>query len=130
MAGRTTVTDGEVITFTLDQPLAQPGRYQVNYQMISFDSDFTTGGYFFTFDPAAAQPARIQPSGSASGFPLTTLELTGAGLAITVVLLALVLRRIDNRRRPTTPPRPSTTTGPTTATDSPPRTRLPSRSCR
>ncbi len=103
MAGRTTVTDGEVITFTLDQPLAQPGRYQVNYQMISFDSDFTTGGYFFTFDPAAAQPARIQPPGSASGFPLTTLELTGAGLAITVVLLALVLRRIDNRRRHHTP---------------------------
>ncbi|MEM7275661.1 MAG: copper resistance protein CopC [Actinomycetota bacterium] len=53
--GRTTVADGRIITFTLDQPLAQPGRYQVNYEMISFDSDFTTGGFFFTFDPTAAR---------------------------------------------------------------------------
>jgi methionine-rich copper-binding protein CopC len=98
VAGRTTVADGEVITFTLDQPLAQPGRYQVNYEMTSFDSDFTTGGYFFTFDPAADQMARIEPAGS-GGFPSTTLALSGAGLAVVVGLLALYVRRIDNRRR-------------------------------
>ncbi len=98
MTGRTTVTAGEVITFTLDQPLTQPGRYQVNYEMISFDSDFTTGGFFFTFDPAADQMARIEPPGS-GGFSTTTLALSGAGLTVLVALLALFVWRIDNRRR-------------------------------
>ena len=98
VAGRTTVADGEVITFTLDQPLAESGRYQVNYEMTSFDSDLTTDGFFFTFDPAADQVARIEPSGS-GGFSSTTLALSGAGLTAVVGLLALFVRRIDNRRR-------------------------------
>ena len=98
VAGRTTVVDGEVVTFTFDQPLAEPGRYQVNYEMISSDGDFTTGGFFFTFDPAADQPARIEPSGS-GGFSSTTLALSGVGLIVVVGLLALFVRRIDNRRR-------------------------------
>ena len=98
VAGRTTVADGQVITFTLDQPLAQPGRYQVNYEMTSADSDFTTGGYFFTFDPSADQMARIEPSGSGR-FSSTTLALSGVGLTAVVGLLALFVRRIDNRRR-------------------------------
>ncbi len=94
VAGRTTVADGEVITFTLDQPLAQPGRYQVSYEMISFDSDFTTGGFFFTFDPAAAPPSGIEPSGS-DGFPLVTLAISGAGLLVVLAIIALFVRRID-----------------------------------
>lgn len=98
VAGRTTVADGEIITFTLDQPLTEPGRYQVNYEMVSSDGDFTTGGYFFTFDPAADQTARIDPSGS-DGFSSTMLVLTGVGLAVVVGLLALFVRRIDTRRR-------------------------------
>lgn len=98
VSGRTTAAAGEVITFAIDQPLAQPGRYQVNYEMISFDSDFTTGGFFFTFDPAANQMGRIEPSGS-GGFSTTmTLALSGAGLALLVGLLALFVLRIDNRR--------------------------------
>ena len=99
VAGRTTVANGEVITFTLDQPLAQPGRYQVNYELISADGDFTTGGYFFTFDPAAGQVERIEPPGS-GGFSSTTLALSGAVLILVVGLLALLfVRWIDNRRR-------------------------------
>ena len=98
VAGRTTVANGEVITFTLDQPLAQPGRYQVNYELISADGDFTTGGYFFTFDPAAGQVERIEPPGS-GGFSSTTLALSGAVLILVVGLLALFVRWIDNRRR-------------------------------
>ncbi|MGH1494019.1 MAG: copper resistance CopC family protein [Acidimicrobiales bacterium] len=98
VAGRATVADGEVITFTLDQPLTQPGRYQVSYEMTSFDGDFTTGGYFFTFDPAAEQVGRIEFSGS-SGFSTTTLALSGAGLIMIVGLLAVFVRRIDSGRR-------------------------------
>lgn len=97
-AGRTTVADGEVITFTLDQPLTQPGRYQVSYEMISFDSDFTTGGYFFTFEPAAEQAGRIEPPGP-GGLSSTTLALSGVGLFTLVAVLALFVRRTDHRRR-------------------------------
>ncbi len=98
VAGQTTVADGEIITFTLDQPLAQPGRYQVNYEMISFDSDFTTGGFFFTFEPAAGEAARIESSGP-GGLSSITVALSGAGLALVVALLALFVWRIDARRR-------------------------------
>lgn len=98
VTGRTTVDAGEVITFAFDQPLTQPGRYQVNYEMVSFDSDFTTGGFFFTFDPAADQAARIEPPGSGGSSP-TTLIVSGVGLAVVVGLLALFVWRIDNRRR-------------------------------
>ncbi len=98
LPGRVTAANGEVITFTLDQPLTQPGRYQVNYEMTSFDGDFTTGGYFFTFDPAAAPVARIEPAGP-GGLSTTTLILSGAGLAVLLGMLALFVLRIDGRRR-------------------------------
>ena len=97
LAGQTTVADGELITYTLDQPLAQPGRYQVNYEMISFDSDFTTGGFFFTFDPVADQVARIEPSGP-GGLSPVTIAVSVVALIAVIGLLALFVRRIDNRR--------------------------------
>lgn len=103
VAGRATVADGELITFSLDQPLTQPGRYQVSYEMTSFDSDFTTGGYFFTFDPAADQVARIEPSGagglSTTTLSTSTLAASAVALMLLVGLLALFVRRIDSRRR-------------------------------
>ena len=98
VAGSTTVADGEVITFVLEQPLVDPGRYQVTYEMISFDSDFTTGGFFFTFDPVADQAARIEPPGSGESLT-TTLVLSGIGLTVLVVLLGLFVWWLDNRRR-------------------------------
>ncbi|MEM7339731.1 MAG: copper resistance protein CopC [Actinomycetota bacterium] len=98
LAGRTTVADGEVITFTLDQPLTEPGRYQVSYEMISFDTDFTTGGFFFTFDPQADQVARLEPPG-AGGFSPATTAISAAGLAVVVALLATFVWRMDGRRR-------------------------------
>ena len=98
VAGQTTVADGDLITFTLDQPLAEPGRYQVSYEMISFDSDFTTGGFFFTFDPAAAQAPRIEPSGP-GGLSTTTLALSIIGLVTVITLLAFFVQRVDKRRR-------------------------------
>ena len=98
VTGQTTVPDGDVITFTLDQTLTQPGRYQVNYEMISFDGDFTTGGYFFTFDPNAEPTARINPSGS-GGVSSTTLVASGAALAVLAALVGLFVWRIDRGRR-------------------------------
>ncbi|MEM9615670.1 MAG: copper resistance protein CopC [Actinomycetota bacterium] len=99
VAGQTTVPDGEVITFTLDQPLTETGRYQVSYEMISFDTDFTTGGFFFTFDPTAGGIARIEQPGSGGGISSTTLVLSGIGLTVLVGVLALFVWRLDGRRR-------------------------------
>ncbi len=101
LAGVTTVNAGEVITFTLDEALAQPGRYQVTYEMTSADGDFTTGGYFFTFDPAAAPMSRIEGPevGESGGVSSTTIALTGVGLVVVVAVLALFAWWMDNRRR-------------------------------
>ena len=98
VAGRTTVADGKLITFALDQPLSQPGRYQVSYEMISFDTDFTTGGFFFSYDPAAAPAERLELP-SSSGLPTITVVLAGAGLALLAGFLALAIVRIERRRR-------------------------------
>lgn len=98
VAGQTTVAAGQVITFTFEEALVQPGRYQVSYEMISLDGDFTTDGYFFTFDPAADQPARIEPSGS-GGLPIATITISAAGIIAIVGLLAVFARKTDNRRR-------------------------------
>lgn len=97
LAGRVTEANGKLITFTLDQPLSQPGRYQVNYEMISFDSDFTTGGYFFSFDPLADQPTRIELS-AAGGISTGTIVASVVGLVLLGGLLALFVRRIDSHR--------------------------------
>lgn len=99
MAGQTTVAAGEIVTFTLDQPLAQPGRYQVTYEMTSADGDFTTGGYFFTFDPAAAPPATLEPSGGGGLSSTTVAGLAGLGLALLVGIPVLVMLRRDAQRR-------------------------------
>lgn len=110
LAGQTTVADGVVITHSLDQPLAQPGRYQVSYEMISSDGDFTTGGYFFTFDPVAEQPARIELG--SSGLPTTTLVLAAAGLSGLVGLLGLLVWRNGRRRHQPTFAGPGVDRGP------------------
>jgi methionine-rich copper-binding protein CopC len=86
--GRATVAEGELITFVLDEPLVEPGRYQVSYEMVSSDGDFTTGGYFFTFDPAAPAAPRIEASGS-GGLPTAALAVAGVGLAVVAALLAM-----------------------------------------
>lgn len=100
VAGQTPVNAGELITYYLDQPLTQPGRYQVNYEMISFDSDFTTGGFFFTFDPEAEEAVRIlEATGEGGLSTATTLALSGFGLVVLIGLLALFVSRVDSRRR-------------------------------
>ena len=95
--GETTVADGELINYTLEQPLTDPGRYQVSYEMISADGDFTTGGYFFTFDPSAAEPARIELE--SSGVTTPVLLVAGVGLAGVAALIGYFVWRTNSRLR-------------------------------
>lgn len=110
LAGATTVANGEILRFQLDQALSMPGRYQISYEMISFDADFTTSAYFFTFDPAAPQPDRIsvgEPTGVAlsddgsSGTNWLLVAGSGAAAVAAVVVLALFVWRLDAQRETT-----------------------------
>jgi methionine-rich copper-binding protein CopC len=109
LPGVTTVTDGRVIRFELNEPLTTPGRYEVTYQMISFDSDETASGFFFTYDASAPQPTRIGEDSLIGGEePADPVEgedtaipwvLIGATVVILVALLAM-LGIFVSRREP------------------------------
>lgn len=96
--GSTTVANGELIRFEFDEPLQNPGRYQVFYEMTSFDLDYTTSGFFFTYDTAAPPPARLDtPSASDdSSFPIVP---TIIGTVVLVAVLGVFVWQFDARRR-------------------------------
>ena len=106
LAGVTTVTDGEVIRFELSEGLLQPGRYEISYDMISFDTDHTIDGFFFTFEPGARQPGEIDLGGG-QGLIETESEGTdwfffgavGLLLASLFGLVAIFVWRVDAKRR-------------------------------
>ena len=106
MAGRTTVSDGQIIRFEFDQPIASPGRYDVNYQMTSFDGDFTQEAYFFTYAVDAPEPARLGDTvvaplteGSSDGTNWVQLAALVVLIGSLVALLGLLVWWLDNRRR-------------------------------
>lgn len=99
LAGQTPVADGEIITHALARPLVEAGRYQVSYEMISADGDFTTGGYFFTFDPTAPPPPRIQVESGSGGFSIGLLPVL-IGLCGLAGVLGLLVWWSGRRRHP------------------------------
>ena len=98
--GSTTVANGELIRFEFDQPLQEVGRYQVFYEMTSFDSDYTTSGFFFTYDVNAAPLVPLDAPGANddSSFPILPTAIAGIVL---VALLAGFVWFSDSRRRQT-----------------------------
>jgi len=106
LPGITTVTDGQIIRFELDTPLELAGRYEVTFEMISFDTDETSSAFFFTFTADAPEPLRIGltdgqgPTDGGSGG--TDPVLIGAVVAITglVGVLAVFVWRANTRRQP------------------------------
>ncbi len=98
VAGTTTVSNGDLIRFDFDEPLQAPGRYQVFYEMTSFDLDYTTSGFFFTFDTNAAPLIRLEAptAGGDSSFPLVP---TIVAAVVVVALLAAFVWYFDARRR-------------------------------
>lgn len=106
LAGVTTVADGELLRFDLSEALVQPGRYEVSYDMISFDTDHTIDGFFFTFDPAGPQPVAIDLStGQGLGQELSEGTDWGFFAAVGVLiaslfgLLGIFVWRVDAKRR-------------------------------
>ena len=95
--GATVVSNGELIRFEFEEPLAVDGRYQVFYEMTSFDLDYTTSGFFFTYAADAAPPVRLEAPNSGDGsFPIVP---TVIGTTVLVAALGIFVWRFDTRRR-------------------------------
>ena len=119
LAGTTTVAEGRIIRFELDEPITEPARYDVTWDMISFDGDATVDGYAFVYDPSAPAARRIgtpPTAGTGAGPGVVPAFEWGrlAAAAVLVVCLAglvfVALTWIDDRR-------PAGVTGPTKTPD-------------
>ncbi|MCP3992582.1 MAG: hypothetical protein GY724_26155 [Actinomycetia bacterium] len=106
LAGVTTMTEGEIIRFELDDALEVPGRYEVSFEMISSDTDYTTSAFFFTYEADAPQPAQIGEtdrvgltSGDSGGTSRILIGAMAILLATVFGLLAIFVWRVDARRR-------------------------------
>jgi methionine-rich copper-binding protein CopC len=101
LPGTMLTDEGTIIRFQLEEPLSQPGRYDVSYEMLSFDLDQTESGFFFTFAPDSPPPLRLgnvteAGSGGRDWIPIiATVVLVGslAGLAF------MFLDRLEGRRQ-------------------------------
>ncbi|MEL7156402.1 MAG: hypothetical protein AAFN30_07370, partial [Actinomycetota bacterium] len=97
--GEMTATDGIIIRFTLDEPITDPGRYDVEYRMISFDLDNTVDGFFFEYDPTAPEPIRLGVEVEPEGTNVVVVVASVVLMAAVAGLLLLFVRRTDARRR-------------------------------
>ncbi len=96
--GEMVVADGQIIRHQMEA-LPEPGRYLVEYQMISDDGDFTLGNYFFDYDEAAVAPTRLGQL-DIPDEPLITVQ-NAVGAAAALALLAacgVLLLRIRRSR--------------------------------
>ncbi|MGI9616932.1 MAG: copper resistance protein CopC [Acidimicrobiales bacterium] len=100
--GTTVVSNGELIRFEFEEPLQIDGRYQVFYEMTSFDLDYTTSGFFFTYSADAAPPIPLEDpaAGGDSSFPIVP---TVIGTTVLVAALGLFVWQFDARRRAAAP---------------------------
>lgn len=99
--GSMTVTDGSIIRFVFDEALTSSGRYDVTYQMISYDLDDTEDGFFFTFEPEAPQALRIGEPGEVGGRNWLQIGATVVLIASLAGLAFVFLSRLEQRRRTT-----------------------------
>ncbi|MEM9615366.1 MAG: copper resistance protein CopC [Actinomycetota bacterium] len=99
IGGEMTAADGLIIRFSLDEPLTEPGDYQLDYEMISFDTDFTARGYNFTYDPSAPEPIRlgveVEPEGTNWPMIIASVVL----MAALAGLVFLFVKRTDAQRQ-------------------------------
>ena len=98
VAGEMTAADGLIIRFRLDDALTEPGDYQLDYEMISFDTDFTERGYNFTYDPTAPEPIRLGAEVEAEGTNWLVIIASAVLMAALAGLLFVFVKRTDAQR--------------------------------
>ncbi|MGH1490627.1 MAG: copper resistance CopC family protein [Acidimicrobiales bacterium] len=94
--GEMVVADGQIIRHEMEA-LPEPGRYLVEYQMISDDGDFTLGNYFFDYDETAVAPSRLGLVDVPEEPLVTARNAVGAG-AVTALLVACGVLLLRLRR--------------------------------
>ena len=87
-----TATDGRIVRFELDAPLAVTGRYDVRYAVTAADGDRLEATHFFVYEPASPQPQRI---GSVPEHEddQTMLWAAGGAMGVIIVVGAAMLTR-------------------------------------
>ena len=98
LSGTMAATEGPIIRLDLDEPLSDPGRYEVRYEMISFDLDDTVETFFFTYDPAAPEPPRLGVVVESSGTNWAAIIASAVLLAALAGLLYLFVKRLEAQR--------------------------------
>lgn len=88
--GAMVVAEGQVIRHEMEA-LTEPGRYLVEYQMISDDGDATVDTYFFDYDEAAVAPTPLGHRDVPDDPLLTSRDAVGAAAAIVLLAACLVL---------------------------------------
>ncbi|MEM8925631.1 MAG: copper resistance protein CopC [Actinomycetota bacterium] len=92
-------TDGIIIRFELDEPITEPGRYDVRYEMISFDLDDTADGFFFEYEPSAPEPFRLGVVQEPEGTNWVMVAASAVLMAALAGLLFIFVKRVDGQRR-------------------------------
>ena len=93
--GRVLTDQGFVVSYGFDNSLKVEGRHVVEYNMVSYDGDFTEREFVFFYDDSAAQPFRIDSEGRAVEVQagtnwmslLSTLLLVVSAVGIALLLL-------------------------------------------
>lgn len=98
VTGEMSAADGLIIRFDLDEPLSEPGDYQLDYEMISFDLDFTERGYNFTYEPSAPEPIRLGVEVEPEGRNWPMIAASVVLMAALAGLLFLFVKRADAQR--------------------------------
>jgi methionine-rich copper-binding protein CopC len=95
--GEMVVADGQVIRYRME-PLSQPGRHVVRYQMISADGDDTRTGYLFSYEPSALPPTRLGDDVPRDNVALIR-TVAAVALAVSLMgLIALLVVRLQRNR--------------------------------
>jgi methionine-rich copper-binding protein CopC len=86
-----------IVRFAFDEAISEPGRYEVNYEVVSADGDPTSTAYPFTFDPAAAPPITLlpteAPTDSGGRSPQTWVVLVAATVLAAGAVALMVWQR-------------------------------------
>lgn len=99
VAGVTTVASGRIVRFAFDEPLTEPGRYDVTFTASWMDEDRVSEAYYFTYQPDSPAPVHIGavPTSSQQGW--SSVEIVATVILVTSLLGLAFLYIVHLERR-------------------------------
>lgn len=101
VAGVTTVASGRIVRFAFDQPLTEPGRYDVTFTASWMDEDRISEAYYFTYLPDAPAPVHIgavPTSSQQGGWSIVQIVATVVLVTSMLGLAFLYIVHLERRR--------------------------------